>query len=130
MPTRRAHLASGDSATTVSPGATVFVWGTVAAGAGALALNLLDLTAAGNWTDLAPFLILAVVAERMSVETYTVSQERISLSFGIAVAMAAAAALPHGAALVAIPLGATISLQVGQLVNLAMPVALMAAMTV
>jgi diguanylate cyclase (GGDEF)-like protein len=107
MPTRRAALASGDSATTVSPGATLFVWGTVAAGAGALALNLLDLTASGNWTDLAPFLILAVVAERMSVETYTVSQERISLSFGIAVAMAAAAALPHGAALVAIPLALT-----------------------
>jgi diguanylate cyclase (GGDEF)-like protein len=107
MPTRRAALASGDSATTVSPGATLFVWGTVAAGAGAIALNLLDLTAAGNWTDLAPFLILAVVAERMSVETYTVSQERISLSFGIAVAMAAAAALPHGAALVAIPLALT-----------------------
>jgi hypothetical protein len=68
------------------------------------------MAAAGTWTDLVPLLILAGVAERMSVETYTASEEQISLSFSIAVAMAAAAALPHGAALVAIPIALTTGL--------------------
>lgn len=107
MPAQGPALLSGDSQTSVSRWAPLFVWGTVAAGAVVIALNLVDMAGAGNWADLAPFLILAVVAERMSVETYTVSEEQISLSFGIAVAMAAAAALPHGAALVAIPIALT-----------------------
>ncbi len=107
MPARGAALPSGDSATTVSRWAPLLVWGTVAPGAIVVALNLVDMAGASNWSDLAPFLILAVVAERLSVETYTASDERISLSFGIAVAMAAAAALPHGAALVSIPLALT-----------------------
>ena len=75
-----------------------------------IALTLVDMAGAGSWTDLAPLLILAVVAERMTVETYSASEEQISLSFGIAVAMAAAAALPHGAALVAIPIALTTGL--------------------
>jgi diguanylate cyclase (GGDEF)-like protein len=104
MPTRGAVLPSSDSGTTVSRWAPLFVWGTVAAGVVVIALNLVDMAEAGTWTDLVPFLILAAVAELLSVETNIASQERTSMSFGIAAAMAAAAALPHGAALVAIPI--------------------------
>jgi diguanylate cyclase (GGDEF)-like protein len=105
-----AALPSGDAGTTVSRWAPLFVWGTVGAGAVVIALTAVDMAGAGNWTDLVPLLILAGVAERMSVETYTASEEQISLSFSIAVAMAAAAALPHGAALVAIPIALTTGL--------------------
>jgi diguanylate cyclase (GGDEF)-like protein len=102
-----ADLPSSDSGITASRWAPLFVWGTVAVGAVVVALTLVDMLGAGDWANLAPFLILAVIAERMSIETYTASEEQISLSFGIAVAMAAAAALPHGAALVAIPIALT-----------------------
>jgi diguanylate cyclase (GGDEF)-like protein len=107
MSARSTALPSGDSAPGVSRWASPFVWCTVTAGAVVIALNLVDVVATGNWADLVPFLILAVVAERLSVDTYSDSQARISLSFGIAVAMAAAVALPHGAALVAIPIALT-----------------------
>jgi diguanylate cyclase (GGDEF)-like protein len=107
VPAQGTALPSGDSRTTVSRWAPLFVWGTVAAGMAIIVLTLVDMAGAANWPDLAPFLILAAVAERLSVETHTASEERISLSFGIAVAMAAAAALPHGAALVSIPLALT-----------------------
>src|SRR5579859_7701639 len=107
MAALRVALPGSGSGTTVSRWAPLFVWASVAAGAVAIVANLVDLVGAGNGTDLAPFLLLAVVAEGLSVDTYTADQERISLSFGIAVAVAAAVALPHGAALVSIPIALT-----------------------
>lgn len=117
MPSQGAALQVGDLENAVSRWAPLFVWGTVGAGSLVIALNVLDVAGAGNWTDLAPFLILAIVAEGLSVETDAVSQESISLSFAVAVAMAAAVALPHGAALVSIPIALTTAVSVAAASN-------------
>jgi len=61
MPSQGAALQVGDLENAVSRWAPLFVWGTVGAGSLVIALNVLDVAGAGNWTDLAPFLILAIV---------------------------------------------------------------------
>jgi hypothetical protein len=88
----------------VSRWAPLVVWGTIAAGIVVLEVTLVDTFRAGAWTELAPYLVLAALAEFLTVDAYAAEGEHMSLSFAIAVTTAASVALPHGAPLIAVPM--------------------------
>jgi signal transduction histidine kinase len=81
-------------------GAPILLWATVAGGLVGLIWSLLAVHWSGGWLLLVPFLALAAAAECLKVEVYQAKQERLSLSFTIAVTMAAATVLPASAPLV------------------------------
>jgi diguanylate cyclase (GGDEF)-like protein len=83
--------------------ALVMLWATVAAGALGAASSLITVAQRPElWTELIPFIAIAVFAEFMSVSVYEARQERISLSFSIAAIMAAVGAEPLAAPLVSL----------------------------
>ncbi len=82
--------------------ASLSVWGTVAAGAGAVAWSLWAVAAEGLWLRLAPFLVLGICAEFIRIRVFESKQEHITLTFTVLVTMATVPVLPAGAALVSL----------------------------
>jgi diguanylate cyclase (GGDEF)-like protein len=95
------------ASSTVSPWAPYVVWGTITAGAVVLAANVVEVTAAAAWSDLAPFVVLAAIGQWVSVETFNAQRERITMTFAVVAVMAAVARLPHGSPLVAVAIALT-----------------------
>jgi diguanylate cyclase len=98
------------TSSTISPWAPYVVWGTIAAGLLVLAASVADVIAAAAWPDLLPFLVLAGVGQWVSVETFNAQRERITMTFAVVAVMAAVAALPHGAPLIAVAIAVTFTL--------------------
>src|SRR5215212_1234105 len=77
-------------------------WMIAVSGAGILGWSLLMVLERGDWLLVLPFLVLAVGAECLNVQVYEANQQKISLSFTIAVTMAAVAVQPTLAPLVSL----------------------------
>lgn len=78
------------------------LWATVAGGLFSVGWALLGVGRANDWLALTPFLLLAVAAEFITVRVYEESRQEISLSFTIAVTMAAVTLMPPAAPLVSL----------------------------
>lgn len=107
--------------------APFLLWDTVVAGMALAAGTLFSVTQASRWPLVLPFLALAVAAEFLKVQVYEANRQGISLSFTIAVTMAAVTVDPASAPLVSLA-GAVVHVashwqrQVGKsLFNLANP---------
>jgi diguanylate cyclase (GGDEF)-like protein/PAS domain S-box-containing protein len=76
------------------------LWGTVGGGLAVIASSFLALSESGGWTELLPYLGLAVVADLLAVELLETKRERFTLSLSIAVMLVAVAVNPAVAPLV------------------------------
>ena len=94
----RAPAASRPAA--ASPLAAGMLWGTVALGTVALLWSIATVAQGGRWASLLPLLALALAAEFLTVPFFESQKQRMSLSFTIAVVMAAVAIQPGAAPLV------------------------------
>jgi len=83
-----------------APRAAFLLWGTVALGGLGVVWGLASTVGAGRWQALLPLLLLALVAEFLTVLFFESQRQRMSLSFTIAVVMAAVALVPGAAPLV------------------------------
>ncbi len=80
--------------------ASIVLWGTVGGGFAFVGSSLLALYQSGAWSDVLPYLGLAVVADLLAVELLETKRERFTLSLSIAVMMIAVAINPFVAPLV------------------------------
>jgi len=86
--------------------AAIVLWGTVAGGLAAVTVSGLALLQTRAWADVLPYILLAVVADLMTVDLLETRQGRFSFSFSIAVCMAAVMVNPLLAPLVGLAAGA------------------------
>jgi signal transduction histidine kinase len=82
--------------------ARLLLWLTVCLGLVVVGRGLVEVTRQSAWPLLLPFLGLALVAEGFTVQVFEANRQRISLSFTIAVTMAAVTVVPAGAPLVSL----------------------------
>ena len=89
----------------------IVLWGTIVGGLVVVSISSVVLTQSGAWAQLVPFVVLAVLADRLGVDLIESRHQRLSFSFSIAVMLLAAAVNPPLAPLVGLADGSAHSLR-------------------
>ena len=74
--------------------ADVVLWGTIAGGLAVVLIGSIALPRTGAWAELVPFMILAILADRLGVDLIESRHQKLSFSFSIAVMLLAASVNP------------------------------------